>query len=135
MIGRSVRRSFLVPRNYEEIEARIEDYHVMLIDDNVVGCVALHEYPAENCAEIACLYVKQYHEGRGYGADLVRYAEKIAVERGVPRVFALTNRAADFFRERMGYSAAQAEALPEARRILLEQSGRGSQVFLKRLDA
>jgi amino-acid N-acetyltransferase len=135
MIGRSVRRSFLVPRNYEEIEARIEDYHVMLIDDNVVGCVALHEYPAENSAEIACLYVKQYHEGRGYGADLVRYAEKIAVERGVPRVFALTNRAADFFRERMGYSAAQAEALPEARRILLEQSGRGSQVFVKRLDA
>ena len=135
MIGRSVRRSFLVPRNYEEIEARIEDYHVMLIDDNVVGCVALHEYPAENCAEIACLYVKQYHEGRGYGADLVCYAEKIAVERGVPWVFALTNRAADFFRERVGYSEAQAEALPEARRVLLEQSGRGSQVFFKQLDA
>ena len=69
MIGRSVRRTKLVERRYEDIQTRIEDFHVMTIDDNVVGCVALHEYPLENCAEIACLYVKQAHEGRGYGIE------------------------------------------------------------------
>jgi amino-acid N-acetyltransferase len=132
MIGRSVRRSFLVPRNYEEIEDRIGDYRVMLIDDNVVGCVALHEYPEDRCAEIACLYVKQSHEARGYGADLVRHAEEMAVKKQVPRVFALTNRAADFFRDRMGYSEVDAASLPASRRQLLEASGRKSLVFEKR---
>jgi amino-acid N-acetyltransferase len=133
MIGRSVRRSFLVPRNYEEIESRIDDYRVMLIDDNVVGCVALHEYPDDECAEVACLYVKQAHEGRGYGADLVRDAEQRAAEKGIPRVFALTNRAVVFFRDRMGYTEVGAETLPSVRRQLLETSGRHSQIFEKSL--
>ncbi len=131
MIGRSVRRSFLVPRNYEEIEARIQDYWVMVIDDNVVGCVALHEYPEDQCAELACLYVKHAHEGRGYGADLVEHAEKMAREKGIPRVIALTTRAIDFFGERMGYALVGTEALPEKRRHMLLASGRGSAVFEK----
>lgn len=131
MIGRSVRRSFLVPRNYEEIESRIGDYRVMLIDDNVVGCVALHQYPRDQCAEVACLYVKQAHEGRGYGADLVRHAEQMAVEKKIPRVFALTNRAVVFFRDRMGYAEVGAATLPAERRLMLEKSGRLSQVFEK----
>lgn len=134
MIGRSVRRSFLVPRNYEEIEARLPDYRVMLIDDNVVGCVALHQYESEHCAEIACLYVKQSHEGRGYGADLVVHAEQMAREKSVPRVFALTTRAADFFRDRMGYTEVTAATLPSVRRDMLEQSGRRSLVFEKWLQ-
>ncbi len=134
MIGRSVRRSFLVPRNYEEIESRIEDYRVMLIDDNVVGCVALHEYPEDQCAEVACLYVKQAHEGRGYGAVLVKHAEQMAVEKRIPRVFALTNRAVVFFRDRMGYGEVGVEKLPATRRAMLETSGRRSQVFEKLLS-
>jgi amino-acid N-acetyltransferase len=131
MIGRSVRRSFLVPRNYEEIANRIDDYRVMVIDDNVVGCVALHEYPESHCAEVACLYVKQSHESRGYGADLVHFAERVAKEKSIPRVFALTNRAADFFGKRMGYTQVDVSNLPPVRRSLLEQSGRGSLVFEK----
>ncbi len=134
MIGRSVRRTKLVARNYEDILSKIEDYRVMAIDDNVVGCVALHGYPEEACAEIACLYVKQSHEGHGYGIELVRHAEKIAKERGIPRVFALTNRAADFFSTRLGYRAATVEDLPKKRREQFEASGRDSQVFSFNLE-
>jgi len=130
MIGRVVRRTKLVPRNYEDIHAKIADYRVMTIDDNVVGCVALHEYPGENCAEVACLYVKQAHEGRGYGVELVAHAEEIALERGIPRVFALTNRAADFFR-RAGYMQSDLCALPSPRRAQFIASGRDSLVFEK----
>lgn len=129
MIGRSVRRTKLVARNYEDIQTRIHDFRVMTIDDNVVGCVALHEYAAEHTAEVACLYVKQAHEGRGYGIELVRHAEKMAKDRGIPRVFALTNRAADFFSKRLGYSAATIEDLPKDRRQQFEASGRDSLVF------
>ena len=134
MIGRSVRRTKLVERNYEDIQSRIEDFHVMAIDDNVVGCVALHEYAAESCAEVACLYVKKAHEGRGYGIDLVRHAEKVARERGILRVFALSNRAAEFFTEKLGYQPATVNDLPAKRREQFEASGRDSLVFSNRLD-
>jgi amino-acid N-acetyltransferase len=131
MIGRSVRRSFLVPRNYEEIEKRLSDYWVMLIDDNVVGCIALHEYPENSSAEIACLYVKQSHEGRGYGQDLVEFAEQKALHKNIAKVFALTNRAADFFDKVMNYKEVSREILPEERRKILENSKRESRIFEK----
>ena len=135
MIGRSVRRTKLVERTYEDIQSRIEDYRVMAIDDNVVGCVALHEYAAENCAEVACLYVKQAHEGRGYGIELVRHIHKVATERGIARVFALSNRAAGFFIGKLGYAAATVNDLPEKRRSQFEASGRDSLVFSLRLES
>jgi amino-acid N-acetyltransferase len=131
MIGRSVRRTRLVARTYEDILAKIEDYSVISIDDNVVGCVALHQYPDEHCAEIACLYVKQAHEGRGYGVELVHHAEKLAGERAIPKVFALTNRAADFFRDRLGYTLGTPADLPITRRNQYIASGRDSLVFHK----
>ncbi|MFZ9937666.1 MAG: GNAT family N-acetyltransferase, partial [Luteolibacter sp.] len=97
-----------------------------------VACVALHPYPAEKCAEVACLYVKQAHEARGYGKQLVAHAEQLAAARGIPRVFALTNRAAGFFTG-LGYTQASVEALPQRRRAQFEASGRDSLVFSKTL--
>ena len=132
MIGRSVRRTKLVERTYEDIHSAIDDFHVMTIDGNVVACVALHPYPAERCAEVACLYVKQAHEARGYGKQLVAHAEQVATALGIPRVFALTNRAAGFFTG-LGYSQASVVALPQRRRAQFEASGRGSLVFSKTL--
>ena len=134
MIGRSVRRTKLVERTYEDIQSRLTDFHAMTIDDNVVGCVALHEYPAEGTAEVACLYVKQAHEGRGYGMELVRHAEEVAMKRGIPRVFALSNRAAEFFTGKLGYQQASMVALPAPRRAQYEASGRDSLVFSKTLE-
>jgi amino-acid N-acetyltransferase len=133
MIGRSVRRTKLVARTYEDILAKIGDYSVMTIDDNVVGCVALHEYPGEHTAEVACLYVKMNHEGRGYGVDLVHHAEDLARKRGLPRVFALTTRAADFFEQRVNYTQRDPSTLPTSRRQQLEDSGRDSKIFEKEL--
>ncbi len=132
MIGRVVRRTKLVPRNYEEICSKIHDYYVMTIDSNVVGCVALHPYPASGSAEVACLYVKKSHEGRGYGFELVKYVEKKAAEARIAKLFALTNRAAEFFC-RAGYSASSPEELPVQRRLQFETSGRDSEVFQKTL--
>lgn len=132
MIGRVVRRTKLVARTYEDIHSRISEYRVMTIDDNVVGCVALHPYPGEKSAEVACLYVKQAHEGRGYGFELVAHAEKLAREKNIPQIFALTNRAADFFLK-AGYIQADLMALPSTRRQQYEESGRDSLVFSKTL--
>lgn len=129
MIGRSVRAAHLVPRNYEDIVKRSEDFLVLSVDENVVGCVALHPYGES--AEVACLYVKQSHEGLGYGVRLVAAAEEKARERGVTRVFALTNRASGFFTKALGYRVVEVEGLPEERQKLLVESGRESVVVEK----
>lgn len=131
LIGRSVRRTHLVPRTYEQIAKSLQDYAVMEVDGHVVGCVAMYDYKIEG--EIACLYVKQTHEGTGYGADLVHYMERCAKERGMQRVFVLTNRAAGFFTEQMGYTSLAMDALPALRLEALQESGRESLAFVKSL--
>jgi N-acetylglutamate synthase-like GNAT family acetyltransferase len=55
----------------------------------------------------------------------------MATERGFPGVFALTNRAADMFEGKLGFSEADQDALPEERREMLAGSGRDSRVFVK----
>jgi len=133
MIGRSVRNTCLVPRDYADIETHLKDYSVMEIDGNVVGSVALLCYPHSESAEVACLYVKQSHEGLGYGVELVRHAEQRAHECGATSVFALTNRAAGFFQEKLGYSELPLGDIPLSRREELDMSGRDSRAFHKEL--
>jgi amino-acid N-acetyltransferase len=132
MVGRSVRHSHLVPRGYEDVEEQTDDFLVMCLDDNVVGCVALHEYDGR-LGEVACLYVKQSHEKLGYGKTLVEAAEAKARDRGLERVFALTNRATAFFTARLGYAEGPADLIPPERLARLEASGRGSVVVVKGL--
>lgn len=133
MIGRSMRDSHLVPRTYEEVEERLEDFLVMRIDENVVGCVALHHFP-EGCAEIACLYVKQTHESGGYGRLLVRAAEEKARQEGVRWVFALTNRAFEYFIQQLGYEEISPTEIPAERQAKLRESQRQSKVIRRQLS-
>ena len=131
MIGRSVRNTCLVPRDYADIETHLADYSVMEIDGNVVGSVALLSYPGCQAVELACLYVKQSHEALGYGAELVQHAEQLALEQGATSVFALTNRAAGFFQSQLSYQELPLEGIPAERREQLIASGRDSRVFGK----
>lgn len=131
MIGRSVRAAHLVPRDYEEIVEKAEDFLILCVDDNVVGCVALHRY-ADGFAEVACLYVKQSHEGLGYGKVLVQAAEHRARKLGLASVFALTTRAVRFF-ENLGYKAGLPESVPGERMRKLAESARQSTVLVKEL--
>lgn len=134
MIGRSVRNECLVPRDYADVLKDLSQYFVMEIDGNVVGSVALLNYPDDDSAEVACLYVKQSHEGLGYGMELVRHVEQQALDLGVSSVFALTNRAAGFFQGRLGYAEAAADQIPSIRREQLITSGRDSRAFRKLLQ-
>ena len=129
MIGRSVRASHLVPRDYDEILGTADDFLVLCVDDNVVGCVALHSC-SQDVAEVACLYVKQSHEGLGYGKALVEAAEERARERGIGSTFVLTTRAVPFF-ENLGYEGADLAIVPEERIRKFEESDRGSKVLSK----
>lgn len=130
MIGRSVRRSHLIPRDYDEIRMDLDDFLVLTVDENVVGCVALHPNETGRMGELACLYVKQSHERLGYGSELVRAVERKAQTEGLETVFCLTTRASQYFTKH-GYVDFPAELIPEARFEKLAKSGRDSVVLAK----
>lgn len=130
MMGRSVRAAHLVPRTYEEVAAKRDDFLLLTVDDNVIGCVAVHTYKGHDLGELACLYVKESHEGRSYGADMVVAAEAKGKAAGMKGLFALTNRAAKFFAAR-GYERKEMDLLPDGRRQQLQESGRDSEVWAK----
>jgi amino-acid N-acetyltransferase len=134
MIARSVVDSKLVNRNYEDIAARMDDYYVLTLDDSIVGCVAVYPYPKHRSAELGCLYIKHRHEGRGYGRTLCEFARRKAEEMGMEFIFALSQSAVHYFRDRMHYAEFSRDCLPPERLRALELSGRKSGVFGLKLN-
>jgi amino-acid N-acetyltransferase len=109
----------------------LDDYWLLEIDRNLVGCVALHFYPESHAAELACLYVAKSHEGQGYGQKLMAFAEQLAAKKGAAHLFALSTQAYNFFQQKGGFTEVSPEELPLERRRRWEQSGRNSKVMRK----
>lgn len=133
VIGRSVRTSSLVPREYEDIQKNMRDYYVYQIDENIIGTIALHTYGNES-AEIACLNIKNGHQGRGYGEQLVDYVCSLAKEKSVKIVFALTTTAANFFHQKMDFVPMDRDELPLEKQSDVESRKRNSAAFKKKIQ-
>lgn len=131
LIRQSVKNEELVRRTRADILQHLEDYWVLEIDRNLIGCVAVHLFPQEKMAEVACLYVNKDDEGQGYGRKLMAYAEDLAAERGMKQVFALSTQAYNYFQQKGGYSEVTPDSLPAERRKKWEASGRNSKILLK----
>ncbi len=134
MIARCMADAKLVQRTYESIRDRIDSYYVYTLDDTIVGCVALYPYPEEVCAELGCLFIKKNYEGHGYGRAMCRFIEQKAREMGFTWIFALSQSAVTYFRDRLHYSPVSRELLPAARLAELEASGRHSEAFGRTLE-
>ena len=133
LIRQSVASEELVRRTRADILAHLEDYWVLEIDRNLLGCVAIHSFPEEKKAELACLYVSKNHEGQGYGRKLMSFAEQLAVERGFQHLFALSTQAFNFFQQKGGFVEVAAEDLPAERRKKYDASARHSKIMMKPL--
>lgn len=133
MIARSMVDAKLVHRTYEEIREHLQSYYVYTLDDTIVGCVALYPYPEDDCAELGCLFIKTSYEGRGYGKAMCRFVEDKAREMGFKRIFAISQSAVAYFRDRMHYDPLPRTVLPQVRLEALESSGRSSGVFGREL--
>ncbi|KPV41453.1 hypothetical protein AN478_02470 [Thiohalorhabdus denitrificans] len=121
----------LVRRGRERLETEIGDYLVMERDGAVVATAALHPFPDQGVAELACLAVHSDYRGEGRGEALLEEAEASARERGLSGLFVLTTRAAHWFLER-GFTEVGLDALPVERRALYNLDRR-SKVFWKDL--
>lgn len=133
LIRQSVNNEELIRRTRNDIISFIEDYWVLEIDRTMVGCVALHCYPEQKMAELACLYVNKSHSDQGFGRKLIAFVESLAASKGVETIFALSTQAFAYFQQKGGYSEASPEVLPPARREKYETSGRNSKILTKHL--
>ncbi len=134
LIARSMADAKLVERSYEGIRDHLESYYVYTLDDTIVGCVALYPFPEDACAELGCLFIKKNYEGHGYGRAMCRFIEDKARGMGFRWIFALSQSAVTYFRDRLHYSPISRELLPASRRAALEASGRHSEAFGRTLD-
>jgi len=131
LIRQSVRNEELVRRTRTEILENLNDYWILEIDRTAVACVAMHIYPEQSAAELACLHVRKSHENQGYGRKLMAFVENLAREKGLKNLFALSTQAYSYLQQKGGYNAADPSSLPPTRRVRYESSGRNSVVLLK----
>ena len=131
LIRQSVNNEELIRRTRSDILARIDDYWVLEIDRTLVGCVALHWSPEEKKAELACLYVNKNYGDQGYGQKLAAFVERLASEKGMRHIFALSTQAFSFFQQIAGYHEVTAAELPPERREKYEASNRNSKILMK----
>ena len=129
----SVRSEELTRRTKATIEKQISDYYIFETDKHPVGCVALHVFPEQNKAELACLYVRPSHENQGIGRKLIQFAESKAREIGINELITLSTQAFTYFQSKGGFVEGSPEDLPPLRREKYDASGRNSKVLVKRL--
>ena len=133
LIRQSVNNEELIRRTRSDILARIDDYWVLEIDRALVGCVALHCFPEEKMAELACLYVNKSSGDQGYGQKLMNFVERLAAEKGMEQIFALSTQAFSFFQQKGGYHEVPPAQLPCERLKKYEASNRNSKVLMKKV--
>ncbi len=86
----------LLPRSEEFIVLHAEDFLVVTEDDRILGCIHLDEY-APSIAEIRSVSVAGDVQGRGVGDALMAGVERLARQRQISTLFAVTNRTKYFF--------------------------------------
>lgn len=131
LIKTSVENEELLPRTRVEIERQIGDYYVFEVDGNLAGCIALHSFPDDQKAELACVCVAGKYENQGIGARLMQFVEDQARQAGARELFCLTTQAVNYFLNKGRYTLGSPDDLPADRRQRYDVSGRRSQVLKK----
>ena len=123
----------LVRRTRADMEKNLADYYIFEIDKNPVACVALHVYPAQQKGELARLYVNPSCENQDIGRKLIQFVENKALETGLTELIALSTQAFTYFQSRGGFAQGAIDDLPLDRRERYDQSGRNSEILVKKL--
>jgi len=134
LIRSSVENEELMRRSRAEIERQADDFFVFEVDRNPVACAALHVYPDENKAELACVCVDPRYENQGIGGKMIQYTEAQARALGIAELFCLSTQAFNYFQQKGGYIPGTPDDLPPSRRERYDRSGRRSLVLVKKLS-
>lgn len=110
LVSEHARRGTVLPRTLQSIESTIDDWLVVEVGGEILGCVSLLAYTS-GLAEVRTLVVRDRVQGLGVGSRLIEALLAEARRRNIPALFALT-RAVPYF-ERFGFSVTDREAFPE----------------------
>ncbi|HLW68399.1 MAG TPA: amino-acid N-acetyltransferase [Gemmataceae bacterium] len=123
----------LMRRTKADIERQIEDFYLFEVDRAPVACVALHVFPQEQKAELACLYVDSRFDNQGIGLKLSQFVEEKVRAAGIPTLFCLSTQAVNYFVQKCGFQVGTPDDLPSQRRDQYDKSRRMSKVLVKKL--
>ena len=124
----AVRQEMLKHRTRQSIEKDIDNFFVYEIDESIIGCAALFDYPEADAMELGYVFVVPFYQGKGVGSDLVRFGISEARRAGRKWLFILTTQTLGFFKN-LGFVEIDASALPPSRLEVLQKSGRNSKVM------
>ncbi|MGH1537167.1 MAG: amino-acid N-acetyltransferase [Gammaproteobacteria bacterium] len=119
----------LVSRTSEQLELEIEQFDVIERDGMVLACGALHVFPEENVAEVACLAVHSDYQSNGRGSKMLAHLEKKAAAAEANLLFVLSTQTSHWFREH-GFKTTKIESLPLKKRALYNYQ-RNSKAYSK----
>jgi predicted N-acetyltransferase YhbS len=92
----------------EQLAKEQADTHIAAyLDGRLIGCVILTgvEGSDGSVVQLRQMAVDPGHQGRGIGAEIVAFAEKLAAERGYREIILHARQSATPFYERSGYVA------------------------------
>lgn len=90
----------LIKRSREQLELEIDNFHVLIRDQQIIGCVALYEHSNDQITELACLAIHPDYRGNQRGDKLLQYSIKLAQQQKQQALLVLTTQTTDWFRER-----------------------------------
>jgi amino-acid N-acetyltransferase len=102
-------RGIMLARTEFEMSEAIRDFSVVTLDDQLLGCGALHFY-SPTTAEIRSLAVHEHAKTKGVGRKLVEALVAEAIQYELDAVFAFTY-VVDFF-SRVGFHVVERGELP-----------------------
>jgi len=100
----------MLHREVDAICNDIDDYLVCRVDNEIVGCAALHRL-SDNLAEIRAVAVREEDQKRGIGTSLVLACLEKAQALGVPKILLLTYEPGYF--GRFGFKRGKIETFPD----------------------
>lgn len=100
----------LIERSRDDLDQTLEDYLVIDLDGQLIGCGALHVLG--DSAEIASLATDPSHRDQDFGERLLGALLHRAMQQGLKSVFVLTTQTEHWFLER-GFTRAEKSQLPE----------------------
>jgi len=98
LIDEASRTSTVLPRSRDSVCENLRDYLVAEIDEQLVGCGALHIWGV-HLAEVRSLVVSESMRGHGVGGRIVQGLIEEARRLHLQRLFVLTDSEAFFFRQ------------------------------------
>ncbi|MBL8522486.1 MAG: amino-acid N-acetyltransferase [Betaproteobacteria bacterium] len=126
-----VERGILVPRDRDALEKEIDRYVVLAQENEIIGCAALHLYPADKSAELAGLAVNPFYRDGGRGERILNHIEKRAKDKGIKTLFVLSTQTTQWFVER-GFAETDVSKLPADKQAKYNRERR-SKVYMKTL--